>query len=78
MLELGRGLDAIGAAHIDIHQHQIDGVPPGLLQCLGRAARFGHHLELRHGFQPRAQAIAHQRMIVDQQDFDTCVHSSSI
>jgi hypothetical protein len=46
----------------------------GLLQRFRRAAGLGHHLELRHGFQPRAQAVAHQGMVVYQQDLDRIRH----
>ena len=52
--------------------------PAGQRQRLGAGAGFGHDAEMRHRFQARAQAVAHQRMVVDQHDVDVAASVVSV
>ena len=62
--------DAVHAAHADVHQCQIGCQGTRGLQGGFGVAGFTHHFEMRHGFQPHAHAIAHERVVVDEEQFD--------
>ena len=70
LVEARRRLDAVGAAHVNVHQHQVDRHRGGLQQRVVGVVGFGHHAQVRHRLEPRAQAVAHQRVVVDQHDPD--------
>lgn len=67
------------ARHVQVHQHQLrQGAAQRVLrqaglqegQGGGGVAGFAHHLQVRHGLKAQAQAVAHQRVVVDQQQSD--------
>ena len=66
--DLPRRLDAVQNRHGDVHHHH---VRPMLLRQRHRLAAVGrlrHHLKARLALQQHAQAFAHDRVVVRQQD----------
>ncbi len=63
-----RGLDAVDARHLDVHQHHIGLQGRGLVDGILARGRLTHHLGIGHGGQQRAQAFAKQGVIVGNQD----------
>ncbi len=69
-MKLRGQVDAAAVAQVDIHQRQVNFAGFCMLQCFLRVAGFGRNPEVGHRFQPCAQAVAHQRMVIDQKNID--------
>ena len=78
-MQLRGQLQAAHARHVQVHQHQLrQGAAQRVLrqaglqegQGGGGVAGFAHHLQVRHGLEAQAQAVAHQRVVVDQEQSD--------
>ena len=69
------GLDAVGARHPDVHQHDVRGVPAGQVGGLFAVAGLGDHDHVWFGLQDHAEATSEQRLVVGEQHGDA--HTST-
>ena len=69
---LAGGIDAVEIGHVQIHDDHAGLQPAGQLDGSPAVFGFGHHRHARLLFNQRTQAIAHDFVIVGQQNF--CAH----
>ncbi len=67
-VEAAGGLDTVHAGHDQVHQRDVGRVLGGELHGLLPAPGLGDHGYVRLGLQERPHALAHQRVVVYQQD----------
>lgn len=60
--------DPVHAVHPHVHQREIWTKRFGERERFLRVAGLARDLEARHGFEPQAQAVANERVIVDEDD----------
>ena len=65
-----RGLDAVQAGQLQIHQHHVRSVLLIKLQRLRAAVRLRHHPQIVLQFERRRQSAAYHEVIVDQKQSD--------
>ncbi|KGD58558.1 hypothetical protein DP49_5848 [Burkholderia pseudomallei] len=63
-----RERDSVHALHADVHQREIGRERLGERERFIRIARFADHGEAGRRFEAHLQAVAHERMIVDEQE----------
>ena len=63
-MDFARGLNAIDARHIQIHQNQIGEEHCGFLDDLGSAVGQPGHFDFRIGAEDHFQALGHDNLIV--------------
>ena len=66
----GDRLQAIQPRHRDVHQHDVGQMSPNQFERLPTVAGFGDDLDGFSLFQQRANARAHEGMIIDEKDAD--------
>src|SRR5947209_5320581 len=66
----GRRLEAGNPFHGDVHQDDIGALALRELERLFAACRFAYHLDVVHRAEKRADARAHQRMVIGKYDPD--------
>src|SRR5262249_33765612 len=64
------GGDAVDAGHRQVHEHDVDVEPGAALERLDRALGHADHLDVVAAGQHRCDALADQRVVVDDQDPD--------